>query len=76
MNIQIYVSQILDELRKTLAHVSNGQGEKLANAIIGARTVFVAGAGSNPRKYGFHFMQHSPHESGISNFFSLARGDI
>jgi 6-phospho-3-hexuloisomerase len=45
VKIQVYISQILDELRGTLAYVPNDQVEKLANATIGARRVFVAGAG-------------------------------
>ena len=45
MDIQTYISQILDELCKTLSHVSNEQTEKMVNAIKDARTVFVAGAG-------------------------------
>ena len=45
MVIQTYIDQIIEELRSTLAHVSNVQAEKLAEAIIGARAVFAAGAG-------------------------------
>ncbi len=45
MSIQTYIDQILDELRRTLAHISNDQGEKLTRAIVDAGTVFVAGAG-------------------------------
>ena len=45
MNIQAYIRQILEELGETLAHVLNDPAEQLADAIIDARTVFVAGAG-------------------------------
>ncbi len=45
MAIQTYLDQIVEELRTTLAHVSNEQGEKLVDAIIEARAVFAAGAG-------------------------------
>ena len=45
MNIQAYISQILDELGKTVGHVCNDSAEKLADAIIDAQRVFVAGAG-------------------------------
>jgi 6-phospho-3-hexuloisomerase len=43
--IRTYITQILDELRETLAHVPNNRGEELADAIINAQTIFVAGAG-------------------------------
>ncbi len=45
MNIQAYISQICDELSETVGHVCNDSAEKLADAIIDAETVFVAGAG-------------------------------
>ena len=45
MNIQAYISQILDELGETVGHVRNDSAEKLANAILAAETTFVAGAG-------------------------------
>ena len=45
MKIQTYINQILDELGETVERVCNDSAEKLADAIIGARTVFVAGAG-------------------------------
>lgn len=45
MNIQAYISQILDELGETVGHVCNDSAEKLADAIIDAQTIFVAGAG-------------------------------
>lgn len=45
MNIQTYISQILDELGETVGHVCNNSAEKLADAIMEAQTVFVAGAG-------------------------------
>ena len=45
MNIQPYISQILDELSETVGHVCNDSAEKLADAILAAETTFVAGAG-------------------------------
>lgn len=45
MNIQPYISQILDELGETVGHVCNGSAEKLVDAIMDAQTVFVTGAG-------------------------------
>lgn len=45
MNIQAYISQILDELGETVGHVCNDSAEKLADTIIDAQTIFVAGAG-------------------------------
>ena len=45
MNIQAYISQILDELRGTVGHVRNDSAEKLVDAIIDAQRIFVAGAG-------------------------------
>ena len=45
MNIQTYISQILDELGETAGHICNSSAEKLADAIMDAQTVFVAGAG-------------------------------
>ena len=45
MNIQAYISQILDELGETVGHVSNDSAERLADAILAAETTFVAGAG-------------------------------
>ena len=45
MNIQAYISQILDELRGTMAHVRNDSAEKLVDAIIDTQRIFVAGAG-------------------------------
>ena len=45
MNIQAYISQILDELGETGGHINNDSAEELADAIINARTIFVAGAG-------------------------------
>ena len=45
MNIQTYISQILDELGKIMGHVRNNSAEKLADTIIAAQAVFVAGAG-------------------------------
>ena len=45
MNIQAYISQILDELRGTMRHVCNDSAEKLVDAIIDAQRIFVAGAG-------------------------------
>ena len=45
MNIQAYISQMLDELSKTVGHVCNDSAEKLADLIIETQTVFVAGAG-------------------------------
>ncbi len=45
MNIQTYISQILDELGETVGHVCNNSAEKLVDAIMDAQTVFVAGAG-------------------------------
>ena len=45
MNIQAYIGQILDELSKTVGYICSGSAEKLVDAIIDARTVFVAGAG-------------------------------
>ena len=45
MAIRTYIDQIIEELRTTLAHVSNEQGDKLVDAIIGARAVFASGAG-------------------------------
>ena len=45
MKIQTYISQILDELSDTVGHVCNDSAEKLADAIIDAQTIFVAGAG-------------------------------
>ena len=45
MNIQAYISQILDELGETVGHICNDSVEKLADAIIDAQTIFVAGAG-------------------------------
>lgn len=45
MNIQTYISQILDELGETVGHVCNNSAEKLADVIMDAQTVFVAGAG-------------------------------
>ena len=45
MKIQTQLSGILDELRSALAHIPNDRAEKLADALMGARTIFVAGAG-------------------------------
>ncbi len=45
MNIQAYISQILEELGETVGHVCNDPAEKLVDAIMDAQTVFVAGAG-------------------------------
>ena len=45
MNTQAYISQILDELGETVGRVCNDSAEKLADAIIDAQTIFVAGAG-------------------------------
>ena len=45
MNIQTYISQILDELGETVGHVCNNSAEKLVDVIMDAQTVFVAGAG-------------------------------
>jgi 6-phospho-3-hexuloisomerase len=45
VNIQAYISQILDELGETVGHICNDSVEKLADAIINAQTIFVAGAG-------------------------------
>ncbi len=45
VKVQAYISQILDELDKTVEHVCNDSAEKLVDAIIDAETVFVAGAG-------------------------------
>ena len=45
MNTQAYISQILDELSETVGHVCSDMAEKLADTIIDAQTVFVAGAG-------------------------------
>lgn len=45
MNIQEYISEILDELGETVGHVCNDSGKKLADAILAAQTIFIAGAG-------------------------------
>lgn len=45
MNIQTYISQILDELGETVGHVCDSSAEKLVDAIMDAQMVFVAGAG-------------------------------
>ena len=45
MNIQAYISQILEELGETVGHVPNDSAEKLVDAILAAETIFVAGAG-------------------------------
>ncbi len=45
MNIQAHISQILDELSETVGHICNDSAEKLADAILAAETIFVAGAG-------------------------------
>ena len=45
MDIQAYISQILDELGETVEYICNDSAEKLADLIIGAQTIFVAGAG-------------------------------
>lgn len=45
MNIQAHISEILDELGETVGHVCNDSAEELADAILAAQTVFVAGAG-------------------------------
>ena len=45
MNIQAYISEILDELGETVEHVCNDSAEELADAILAAQTVFVAGVG-------------------------------
>ncbi len=45
MKLQAYISQILDELGETVEHVCNDSAEKLADAILAAETIFVAGAG-------------------------------
>ena len=45
MKIQSYISQILDELGETVGNVCSDSAEKLANAIMAAETIFVAGAG-------------------------------
>ena len=45
MDIQAYISQILDELRGTMRHVRNDSAEKLVDAIIDTQRIFVAGAG-------------------------------
>ena len=45
MDIQAYISQILDELGETLGDICNDSAEKLDDLIIGAQTIFVAGAG-------------------------------
>ena len=45
MKIQSYISQILNELGETLGHIRNDSAEKLADAILAAKTIFVAGAG-------------------------------
>ncbi|MYE88955.1 6-phospho-3-hexuloisomerase [Candidatus Poribacteria bacterium] len=45
MNTQAYISQILDELSETVGHICNDSAEKLADAILAAETIFVAGAG-------------------------------
>ena len=45
VKLQAYISQILDELGETVGHVCNDAAEKLADAILAAETIFVAGAG-------------------------------
>ncbi|MCE2395409.1 6-phospho-3-hexuloisomerase [Candidatus Poribacteria bacterium] len=45
MNTQAYISQILNELSETVGHICNDSAEKLADAILAAETIFVAGAG-------------------------------
>ena len=45
MNIQAYINQILDELGETVGSICNDSAGKLADAIIAAQTIFVAGAG-------------------------------
>ncbi len=45
MKIQSYISQILDELGETVGNVCSDSAEKLADVILAAETVFVAGAG-------------------------------
>jgi len=45
VNIQAYISQILNELSETVGQVCNDSAERLVDAIIAAETVFVAGAG-------------------------------
>ena len=45
MKLQAYISQILNELGETVGHVCNDSAEKLADAILAAETIFVAGAG-------------------------------
>ena len=45
MKIQSYISQILNELGETLGHIRNDSAEKLADTILAAETIFVAGAG-------------------------------
>ena len=45
MNIQAYIDQILDELGATVESACSDSAEQLADAIIAAQTIFVAGAG-------------------------------
>lgn len=45
MNAKNAIDTILDELGKTLSHVSDDRAESLIRAVLDARTVFVAGAG-------------------------------
>ncbi len=45
MGIQTYFEQVLSELQQTLSQVSNEHSDELADAIVGVKRVFVAGAG-------------------------------
>ena len=45
MNIQTYISEILNELCKTVGHIHNDTAETLVDTILDAQTIFVAGAG-------------------------------
>jgi len=45
VNLQKHFDAILDELHRTLAQVGEDRAERLLQAIVGARRVFLAGAG-------------------------------
>ena len=45
MSFRNYGEKIVEELRKTMNNLSDEQGEKLVNAILSSKKIFVAGAG-------------------------------
>jgi len=45
LKVQSYLTSILEELSLTLSHISNDSSEKLANAILDTKRVFIAGSG-------------------------------